>query len=164
VSERITVADLTPLPVTHRAVIPGDYLDEMRHMNVMWYTHLFSLGAWGLFQVVGLTRDYFAANNAGSFALEQHFKYLKEVRAGQHVTIRSRVLGCTAKRWHVMHFMTIDELDALAATAESVHTHVDMIARRSSPMPTPITDTIDRLLAEHASLAWAAPSCGAMKA
>ena len=33
---------------------PGAYLDEMGHMNVMWYTHLFSMGAWGLFQMVGL--------------------------------------------------------------------------------------------------------------
>jgi acyl-CoA thioester hydrolase len=164
VSERITVADLAPLPVTHRALIPPEYLDEMGHMNVMWYTHLFSLGAWGLFQMVGMDEAYFEANNAGSFALEQHFRYLKEVRVGQHVTIRSRVLGRTAKRWHTIHFMTIDELGALAATAEGVQTHVDMAVRRSSPMPQPITDAIDRLLKEHESLAWAAPTCGAMNA
>lgn len=156
--------ELTQLPITHRAVIPASYLDEMGHMNVMWYTHLFSYGAWGLFQMVGMSHDYFQANNAGSFALEQHFKYLKEIRVGQHVTIRSRVLGRTAKRWHVMHFMTLDELNALAATAETVHTHVDMRTRRSSPMPTSITDAIDRLLKEHANLAWAAPACGAMTA
>src|ERR1044071_507298 len=90
---RKEIMDLTALPITHRAVIPDDYLDVMGHMNVMWYTHLFSLGAWGLFQMVGLNRAYFGANHAGSFALAQHFRYVKEVRAGQHVTIRSRVLG-----------------------------------------------------------------------
>jgi len=155
--------DLTALPITHRAVIPDAYLDEMGHMNVMWYTHLFSLGAWGLFQMVGLNLEYFAANHAGSFALEQHFRYLKEVRVGQHVTIRSRVLGRSAKRWHTIHFMTIDELDALAATSEGVQTHVDMNSRRSSPMPPAITDAIDRLLTEHTCLDWDAPVCGAMK-
>jgi acyl-CoA thioester hydrolase len=155
--------DLTPLPVTHRAAIPEAYLDEMGHMNVMWYTHLFSQAAWGLFQTVGLTEAYFAANRAGSFALAQHFRYLKEVRAGQHVTLRSRVLGRSAKRWHTIHFMTIDELDALAATAEAVSTHVDMTVRRSSPMPPTVTAAIDRLLAEHARLGWVAPVCGAMQ-
>jgi acyl-CoA thioester hydrolase len=154
--------DLTTLPITHRAAIPEAYLDEMGHMNVMWYTHLFSQGAWGLFQMVGLTRDYFSANHAGSFALAQHFRYLKEVRVGQHVTIRSRVLGRTEKRWHVMHFMTNDDTGELAATSESVSTHVDIRVRRSSPMPPAITDAIDRLLAEHARLTWAAPVCGAM--
>jgi acyl-CoA thioester hydrolase len=155
--------DLTPLPITHRAVIPDAYLDEMGHMNVMWYTHLFSLGAWGLFQMVGLNRTYFETNHAGSFALEQHFRYLKEVRVGQHVTIRSRVLSRSEKRWHTIHFMSIDELDALAATSEGVQTHVDMRSRRSSPMPPAITDAIDRLLVEHTRLDWDAPTCGAMK-
>ncbi|MCI0705730.1 MAG: thioesterase family protein [Planctomycetia bacterium] len=155
--------DLSALPITYRAVIPDAYLDEMGHMNVMWYTHLFSMGAWGLFQMVGITLEYFKANNAGSFALEQHFTYLKEVRVGQHITIRSRVLGRTAKRLHSMHFMTIDELDVLAATVESVNTHVDLKVRRSSSMPPHITEAIDRLLTEHTRLSWAAPVCGSMK-
>ena len=154
--------DLTPLPVTHRALIPDAYLDEMGHMNVMWYTHLFSRGAWGLFQMVGLNRDYFAANQAGSFALEQHFRYLKEIRVGESITIQSRVLGRTAKRWHLMHFMTLDVNGALAATSECVHAHSDMCTRRTSSMPSPICEAIDRLLAEHSRLPWDAPRCQAL--
>ena len=154
--------DLSALPVTHRAVIPESYLDLMGHMNVMWYTHLFSEAAWGLFQLVGLTREHFTANRTGSFALEQHFRYLKEVRLGQHVTLRSRVLGRSAKRWHTIHFMTIDELDVLAATSEGVNTYVDLTVRRSAEMPPVITSAIDRLLAEHTKLDWTAPVCGAM--
>ena len=156
--------NLASLPVTYRAAIPDGFIDEFGHVNVMWYTHLFTEGAGGLFQMVGLTRQHLEANRAGTFALEQHFRYLKEVRLGQHVTLRSRVLGRTAKRWHTIHFMTIDELDALAATAESVKTHVDMRVRRSSPMPPVITDAIDRLLADHGNLGWDAPVCGAMSA
>jgi acyl-CoA thioester hydrolase len=154
--------NLSSLPVTHRAVIPETYLDEMGHMNVMWYTHLFSAAAWGLFQLVGLTREHFTAHRTGSFALEQHFRYLKEVRFGQHVTLRGRVLGRSAKRWHTIHFMTIDEPDGLAATSETVSTYVDMTVRRSAPMPPGITSAIDRLLGEHVNLDWDAPICGAM--
>ena len=127
--------NLASLPVTHRSVIPDDFIDGFGHVNVMWYTHLFTEGAGGLFQLVGLTREHFSAHRTGTFALAQHFRYLKEVRLGQHVTVRSRVLGRSAKRWHTMHFMTIDELDVLAATAEVVSTYVDMTVRRSAPMP-----------------------------
>src|SRR5947208_9130442 len=155
--------NLSSLPITHRAVIPGSFIDEFGHVNVMWYTHLFTEGAGGLFQMVGLTREHLEANRAGTFALEQHFRYLKEVRLGQHVTLRSRVLGRSAKRWHTMHFMTIDELDVLAATAEVVSTYVDMTVRRSAPMPAGITDAMDRLLTEHRNLGWDAPVCGTMK-
>jgi acyl-CoA thioester hydrolase len=156
--------NLSPLPVTHRAVIPASYLDEMGHMNVMWYTYLFGAAAWGLFQLVGLTREHFTAHRTGSFALAQHFRYLKEVRLGRAVTIRSRVLGRSAKRWHAIHLMTIDGADDLAATAEAVGTYVDMTVRRSAPMPAEVADAIDRLLAEHAKLDWDAPVCGTMKA
>ena len=155
--------NLSPLPVTHRAVVPEAYLDEMGHMNVMWYTHLFSEAAWGLFQLVGLTREHFTAHRTGSFALAQHFRYLKEVRAGQHVTLRSRVLGRSAKRWHTIHFMTIDEPDVLAATAEVVATYADLTVRRSAALPAAVADAIDRLLTEHAGLGWDAPVCGAMQ-
>ena len=154
--------NLSSLPVTYRTVIPADFIAEFGHVNVMWYTHLFTEGAGGLFQMVGLTREHFEADRAGTFALEQHFRYLKEVRLGQHVTLRSRVLGRSAKRWHTIHFMTIDELDVLAATAEVVSTYVDMTVRRSAAMPPVITDAIDRLLAEHTRLDWDAPVCGAM--
>lgn len=156
--------NLSPLPLTHRAVIPESYLDEMGHMNVMWYTHLFSESAWGLFQLVGMTGEHFKTHGTGSFALTQHFRYLKEVRHGHHVTLRSRVLGRSAKRWHTMQFMTIDELDVLAATAEVVSTYVDLTIRRSAVMPAEIADAIDRLLVAHARLDWDAPTCGVMNA
>jgi acyl-CoA thioester hydrolase len=162
-SIKISPQDLEGLPITLRREIPESYRDEMGHMNVMWYTHLFSEGAWGLFQLVGMTREHFSANRTGTFALAQHFRYLKEVRLGQHVSLRSRILGRSAKRWHTIHFMTIDELDVLAATSETVSTYVDLTIRRSATMPSVVTDAIDRLLAAHTRLGWDAPLCGAMK-
>src|SRR5262249_55790113 len=143
-------------------VIPEAYLDEMGHMNVMWYTHLFSEATGGLFERIGLDRAYFEANQAGTFALEQHTRYLKEIRVGKRVTIRTRVLGRTSKRLHFMHFLILDEGNVLATTQEAVGTHVDMTVRRSSPLPAGIAAAFDRLLAEHAALDWTAPLCGAM--
>src|SRR5262245_53737307 len=135
----------------------------MGHMNVMWYTHLFSLGIGELFNRIGLTRAYFEANQAGSFALEGHVRFLAEVRVGQAVTIRCRLLGRSAKRLHFINFMVKEDGPVLAATSESVATHIDMRIRRSSPFPPHIADTIDRLVAEHAAFGWVVPVCGVMK-
>ena len=98
----IDVNALSDLPLTHQAVIPEDYLDMMGHMNVMWYTHLFSLAVGGLYQRIGLWREYFEANQAGSFLLEAHVRHLSEVRVGQSVTIRTRMLARSAQRLHFM--------------------------------------------------------------
>lgn len=155
--------DLNALPITYRASIPESYLDEMGHMNVMWYTHLFSQAMGGIFGAIGLTRAYFEANRAGSFALEAHIRYLREVRAGMNVTVRTRLVGRSAKRFHILHFLVIDEGNVPAATGEFVGTHIDMTVRRSSPFPESITATYDRILAEHSALEWEPPLCGVMK-
>lgn len=157
--------NLLDLPITAQAEIPTSYLDEMGHMNVMWYTHLFSRAVWGLFQRIGFTHDYMLSNRAGSFALELHVRYLVEVKAGQHVTLRTRALNRTPKRIHYQHFMTIDERDGvLSATGEIVSAHVDMNIRRQSPFPESIAATFDELLTAHRALAWDAPVCGTMRA
>src|SRR3954462_15889776 len=98
--------DLSSLPITLQTVIPEDYIDGMGHMNVMWYTHLFAKATGAIFQQVGLDRAYFQSQHAGTFALKQLFTYHVEVRIGEDITIRSRVLGRSAKRLHILHFMT----------------------------------------------------------
>src|SRR5262249_47512237 len=154
--------NLDELPITHRAVIPESYLDEMGHMNVMWYTHLFSMSVGGVFELIGLTDAYFEANQAGSFALETHVRYLAGVRLGQHIRTHSRLLGPSAKRRQVMSLMVKEDGPVLGVTSEFVATHTDMQTRRASPFPRPIADAIDRLLAEHNRLIWPAPVCGVM--
>ncbi len=160
--KRITLKDLEMLPVGHRQKIPEDYLDANAHMNVMWYTHLFSCALEDIWNRVGLTSEYFEKNHATTFALEGHVRYFNEVRVGQHVTVRTRVIGRSDKRFHILHFMSNDDAGTLAATMEAIGTHVDFRARRSSPFPSHIAAAFDRLLAEHSQLPWPAPLCGAM--
>ena len=164
VPKNIAVSELASLPITATTTVPRDWLDDMGHMNVMWYTHLFSNATVGLFQLVGMTRDYFISQQAGSFALEAHVRYLAEVHAGQSVTLRSRLLGRSAKRFHFIHFLIIDDGGVLSSTGEMMGTHVDIRIRRSSPFPAEIAAAYDAILAEHQKLAWDAPVCGVMKA
>jgi acyl-CoA thioester hydrolase len=158
----ITDGQLKSLPVAHRTVILEDYIDLMGHMNVMWYTHLFTKATGTLFQQVGLNREYFHAHQAGTFALKQLFTYLVELKEGEEVTIRTRVLGRSAKKLHVMHIMTKGDPEVPAAICEFLAAHIDMRIRRTVPFPPAIAAAIDRLVAEHAALPWPAPVSGAM--
>ena len=154
--------NLAPLPITHEATIPESYLDSMGHMNVMWYTHLFGCATVGLFKLVGMDREYFKTNHTGSFALAQHFSYRKEVRVGEHVVLRSRMLGRSERKFHVMHFMVKKDGHVLAATGEFLGAHIDMHVRRTSAFQPEVADAIDRMVAEHAALSWEAPVCGSL--
>ena len=155
--------NLNSLPITHEATIPESYLDMMGHMNVMWYTHLFAQATVGLFKLMGMDRAYFYEYRAGSFALAQYFSYRSEVRAGDQVILRSRLLARSAKKFHSIHFMTKGPEHVLAATAEFLGAHVDMATRRTSPFPSHIAATIDSVIEQHSAVGWDAPLSGAIR-
>jgi acyl-CoA thioester hydrolase len=155
--------NLATLPLTYEATIPESYLDSMGHMNVMWYTHLFGQAACGLFKLAGMDRQYFQDHHAGTFALAQVFRYHKEVRAGERVAVRSRLVARSARQFHAIHFMTKGDELLLAATGEFLAAHVDMRTRRTSPFAHHIAENLDHILSQHSALDWAAPTSGAIQ-
>ncbi len=159
----LDISDVRRLPLTHATTIPEEYLDAMGHMNVMWYTHLFSLGMGGLFDRLGITWEQLEKDQAGTFALESHIRYLSEVRVGQNVEIHSRVLGRTEKRFHAIHFMTNQDKHDVSATFEVVGAYIDMRSRRMAALPDEAVRRLDALLSDHHQLGWEAPACGVMR-
>ncbi len=150
------------LPETNRQTIPESYLDEMGHMNVMWYTHLFSGAMGGVFKMIGLDWEQYAETHIGTFALEAHIRYLAEVRVGHTITVHSRVMGRSERRFYVMHFMVNEDRDNVAATFENIGTFVDLRVRRSAPIPDDLRNNLDSIFAQHDALSWKAPVCGIM--
>ncbi len=161
---QINLEEVNQLPLTYEATIPEDYLDLMGHMNVMWYTHLFSMSMMGVFRLTGLTREYMEEHQSGMFALESHIRYLSEVRVNQQVSVRSRFLDASPRRIHLIHFLVNHDKNDVAATFELVSSHVDMRIRRTSPFPEELAARIDELVKKHAALSWEAPLCGAINA
>ena len=155
--------DLGQLPVTHRQVIPESYLDMMGHMNVSWYTQLFSSSTIGTLKLMGMTKEYFKENQAGSFALESHIQYLAEVLVGKNVSVRTRILDCSQRMFHFMHFLINEDDQVLSSTCEFIGAHMDLKKRGIAPMPPHIQETTQRVCGEHAKLTWKSPVCGIMR-
>jgi acyl-CoA thioester hydrolase len=162
-SKNLQPSDLAGLPLTYEGVIPESYLDEMGHVNVMWYTHFFSCGTGGMFELYGLTREFFEANQAGGFALEAHVRYLSELRVGKRISVRSRAIARSAKRFQHIHFVVNEDDGVIAATGEFVGAYIDMRERRMAVIPEPIAAAYDRLIEEHNRVGWDPPLCGIMK-
>lgn len=152
--------DLSSLPVTNHKVIPLDYIDLMGHMNVAWYLHIFDGGTRNLFASFGFGDNYIRRTGMGSFAIELHIRYLSEVKQGDVVMVRSRVLDRSAKTIHFMHYMTRDGDETLAATIEVLAAHADLSQRKVTPFPQEILNQLDLLLEAHKQLSWEAPVCG----
>lgn len=157
---RVTLHQLKNLPLYYQETIPADYIDAMGHMNVRWYMALFDQATWYFFDAFGMTADYYTDSHAGAFALRQFIQYFSEIREGQTVAIRTRVLGRTDKRFHFMHFMINETTGQVASSFESMGTHADLKQRRSAPFPPFIAEAFDAMLERDRRLDWEAPVCG----
>ena len=157
-------SDVCQLPAVYTKTIPSDYLDSMGHMNVMWYTNLFSMGFVGLMKKLDMMHLFERDDDGGSFALESHIRYLSEVRVGHTVNIHVRIVGRSAKRFHMLYFMTNEDKQDVSATYEMLSTYVSLSQRRTAPMPDTIANLMDELIAESEHLSWEAPLCGVMSA
>ena len=153
---------LTSLPEVYRAVIPPAYEDRNGHMNMRWYLALYDEAGDAMYPMLGLTADYFAASGMGGFDLEHHLWYPAEVRIGDTVVIRARILARSAKLMHYMMFMVNETRGMLSSLFECVHAHADLRARRTAPFPAQVAAQIDALVAAHRALPWPAPVSGTM--
>lgn len=159
----IPLSLLESLTLYHRKTIPSDYQDIMGHMNIRWYFDLFARSGRKFFKSHGLDEDYFRNGNFGVFALKHFIQYFAEVRVGQTVAVRARLIARSDKRFHFMLFMINETTTQLASTFEALITHADLKIRRSAPMPAQILQKLDATLAEYETLDWEAPISGAMR-
>lgn len=154
--------DWSILPITHRVTVVERYLDRFDHVNVMWYTHLFDKATLAFFDRLGCGIAYYRKSGNAMFALEQHTRYLSELRLGETIEVRARALGRSSRRIHFMLFMMNTDTSKLSATTELIGMHIDLARRRSSDFPENVVQAIDDLLAKHRQLPWEAPACGVM--
>lgn len=158
-----TLDQLNSLPIQYQSVVSVEHLDVMGHMNIRHYLGLFDEAAWNFFVSLGMDQNYYDTKQGGAFALQQFINYRAEVLQGNQLTIRSRMLGRSAKRVHFMLFMINETQGKLAATLETLGSHADLTQRRTSPFPPTIAANIDTIFAEHNQLNWQAPVCGVIK-
>ena len=157
------VDKLVLLPMYHRETIPESYLDVMGHMNVRWYMALFDTSVWNFFNSQGLDKNYFAQKQMGVFALKHFIQYFAEVKAGETVAMRIRLLGRTEKRFHFMNVMINETTGKLSAILEVLGTHADLQLRKAVAMPQVISQKFDAKIAIDQQLDWEAPLSGAIE-
>jgi len=134
--------------VTYRGTIYPWHCDHMGHMNVMWYVGKFDEACWQMLSMVGLTRARFEHDASGMAAVEQHVHYQRELRAGDAVTIRSKVLEVRDKSIRMRHEMLKDETGEIAAITEMTAVHIDTVARKARSLPQNVRERLLRFLTE----------------
>lgn len=131
---------MSELDVTHRGVVYPWQCDHMGHMNVMWYVGKFDEATWQLFTILGMTPSFLREQQRGMAAVHQEISYLHELRAGDVISISSRVLEVREKVLRFSHEMRNVETGEIAATTTLTAVHLDTHLRKSCPFPPAILE------------------------
>jgi acyl-CoA thioester hydrolase len=133
-------------------VVRPEWIDYNGHMNVGYYHVAFDVAADVFFDFMGLDAAYRERNGATTFALEAHLNFLREVKEGDPLRFEARLLDHDAKRIHFYMEMFHATGGFMAASYESLGTHVSVAQRRSAPMPAPLLERLAQIKAAHAAL------------
>jgi acyl-CoA thioester hydrolase len=132
-------------------VLP-EWIDANDHMNLAYYTVLFDYATDALFDAIGIGREYKNSNNKGTFVVETHNSYERELLVDDRVRVSTQILAMDAKRLHLAHEMFMITSGQRAATQELMFLHVDLLARRVEPFPHEVRERVAAAVAAHVHL------------
>ena len=124
-----------PWQVTYRGTIYPWHCDHVGHMNVMWDVGKFDEATWCFPADLGLAPELLRAEGRGMAAVRQEIGYIRELLAGDVVTVRTRLPEIRERVIRFRHEMLNAESGELAATTDLTAVHVDTAARRAVALP-----------------------------
>ena len=133
-------------------VLP-QWIDANGHLNLAYYIVLFDYATDALFDTLGIGLRYKEATNHGTFAVETHNLYERELLVGERVRISTQILGSDGKRLHLAHEMFSLTTGRRGATQELMYLHIDLGARRVVPWLPEARERVDAAAAAHVRLA-----------
>lgn len=141
----------SPLTLYGTEVKP-EWIDYNGHMSEAVYVLVFGHTTDALLDCIGMDADYREKSGMSLYTLEAHVGYLREVREGEPLRVRTQLLDLDHKRAHLFHAMHHAERGELLATEEVLLIHVDMAANRSAPFAPEILSRLEAIREAHAIL------------
>lgn len=156
-----TFEQLEPLPAYVQQPVPTAFEDANGHLNVRHYTGIASEGLDYSLVELGIPQMWPAQGHA-IFSAEHHLVYLAELRTGDKLSARVRLLGRSERAAHALVYLLDDSHQQLSFVMEEIFLHIDMETRRTAPWPEDVAAGLDRRIAQDAELPWEADVSGSM--
>jgi len=148
-----TYEQLVDLPAYVVQPVPIAFEDANGHLNVRHYTGIASEGLDESLVGVGIPQMWPALGHA-VFSAEHHLTYLAEVRPGDQISARVRLLGRAERAAHALVYLLDDTHQRVSFVMAEVFLHIDMETRRTAPWPDDVAAAMDERVAEDAQLPW----------
>ena len=110
--------------------VKSEWTDYNNHMNLAYYIHLFDISWEIILEQFTMGEDSAKNNGKGTFAVESHTTYDKEVQLGEEVDINLMYCDHDKKRIIYKMEMINKQKRYLAATSEILSLYVDLNTRK----------------------------------
>jgi len=128
------------------SVDPRD-LDPLGETGMAFYIHRFSAANGHAIAAFGMTPSYMRDEHRGFSTFEFQLTFAGRVRAGDTVSVKTGLLHVGSSSIRLFHSMTNERSGERVATLEQLGVHLDMDARRPTPLPDALRDKARALLA-----------------
>jgi acyl-CoA thioester hydrolase len=136
----------------YQGEVLAEWIDINGHMNLAYYTVLFDYATDILFESIGIGQTYKRTTNHGTFVVETHNIYERELLVGERVRVVSQIIGADGKRLHLAHQMFRIPGGERAATQELMFLSIDLGRRRVVPFLDDAQTRVAAAAAAHAGL------------
>ena len=138
------------LPVTVDRQVPQSWTDYNGHMNEAHYVEASAAASDRFMEMIGADGNYIASGKS-YFTVENHVRYLDEIKAGERLRVTTQVLNASGKKLHLFHTLMAGEAK-VSATVETMLVHVDLSTRRSCDPDPKISAKIEGYASAHADM------------
>ncbi len=128
-----------------------EWVDYNGHMSDFLYVHLFGAAMDAIYRSVGVDEAYRKSGRM-FYTVESHVRHLGEAKVNEPLYVTTQVLALDEKRFHLFHRVYRGRDDALIATGEQMHLHVDTAAGKAVPMDPTLRAKLESLRQAHAAL------------
>jgi len=150
---RPTYEQLVDLPAHVPQPVPTAFEDANGHLNVRHYTGIASEGLDESLVAQGIIKGWPAHGHA-CFSAEHHLTYLAELRTGDRMSARVRLVGRSERAGHALVYLLDESHQRLSFVMEEIFLHIDMETRRTAPWPDDVAAALDERAAADAQLPW----------
>ena len=147
------MAIAAPLSVLRLKVKP-EWVDYNNHLNDGYYLVIMSLGTDAFQDLIHMSDAERRATKTTIYTLEAHVNYLREIKEGEEVEVRSQLIGFDQKRLQLFHTMHTERLgDEIAATSEFMLSNIDTSGEpKSAPFRPEVAAKLAEIMDTHKAL------------
>jgi len=153
---------LSSLPAYCQQVVPSAFEDVNGHLNIRHYLGIASEGLDESLAPLGILQNWPRVADQAVFSAEHHLTYVTELRTGDSVSVRVRLVGRSERAAHAVVYLVDETHQRLSYVMEEIFLHVDMTSRRTSPWPDDVAAALDKRVAEDQDLPWPVELSGSM--